>query len=119
MRRKVLKIAESGAADRDDQAAMMDALGRLYGAAMQSVAGIVGHLSASERARLAVFCYSRAHLHAIGLAVAATCDLDHLVAASSSATAGQAMFAQSREITPDKPAFSRRAAITLARSGAA
>jgi hypothetical protein len=114
MRRGTLKIAESGITDRDDQAAMTAALDRLYGAASQSAADIVGHLSTSERAKLAVFCYGRAHLNAIGLAVAATCDLDHLIAASSSAAAGQALFVQSREIAPEKRAVGRRPAITLA-----
>ena len=114
MRRGTLKIAESEIADRDDQAAMSDALERLYGAATASVTGIVSNLSASERAKLAVFCYGRAHLNAIGLAIAATCGLDHLTAASTSAAAGQALFVQSREIAPDKPSIGRRPAITLA-----
>jgi hypothetical protein len=112
--RGTLKIAQSGFADRDDQAAMTVALERLYGAAIQSVTGIVENLSASERAKLAVFCYGRAHLNAIGLTIAATCDLDHLIAASSSAAAGQVLFTQSRETAPEKRSISRRPVITLA-----
>jgi hypothetical protein len=114
MRRQVLKIAHSGIADRDDQAAMRAALERLYGAAIQSVTGIVENLSASERAKLAVFCYGRAHLNAIGLAIAATCELDQLIAASSSAPAGHVLFTQSREIAPEKRSIGRRPVITLA-----
>jgi hypothetical protein len=114
MRRGTLKIAQSGIADRDDQAAMTAALERLYGAAIQSVTEIVKHLSASERAKLAVLCYGRAHLNAIGLAIAATCEMDHLIAASSSATAGHALFTQSRDGAPEKPSASRRPTITLA-----
>jgi hypothetical protein len=115
MRRAALKIARSQMVDRDDHTAMTEALGRLYGAATQSISDIVGDLSASERARLAVFCYGRAHLNAIGLAIAATCDLDQLVAASSSATAGQTLFNQSRDAAmPVERAPGRRAPITLA-----
>jgi hypothetical protein len=114
MRRGALKIAQGGIAERDDQAAMTAALERLYGAAIQSVSGIVSNLSASERAKLAVFCYGRAHLNAIGLTIAATCDLDQLIAASSSAAAGQVLFTQSREIAPEKRSIGRRPAITLA-----
>jgi hypothetical protein len=114
MRRQALKIAQSGLADRDDRAAMSAALERLYGAAVQSVTDIVADLSASERARLAVFCYGRAHLNAIGLAIAATCELDQLIAASSSAPAGHVLFTQSREIAPEKRSIGRRPVITLA-----
>jgi hypothetical protein len=74
----------------------------------------VSSLSASERAKVAVFCYGRAHLNAIGLAIAATCDLDQLIAASSSAAAGHVLFVQSRDIAPEKPSVSRRPVITLA-----
>ena len=112
MRRVALKVTESQNLDRDDQSAMTEALARLYGAATQSISDIVGNLTASERAKLAVFCYGRAHLNAIGLAIAATCDLDHLVAASHSATAGQTLYTQSREASVEKP--SRRPTITLA-----
>jgi hypothetical protein len=116
MRRAALKIARSQVVDRDDHAAMTDALSRLYGAATQSISEIVGGLSASERARLAVFCYGRAHLNSIGLAIAATCDLDHLIAASSSATAGHTLFVQSRDaaLPVERTAPGRRAPVTLA-----
>jgi len=116
MRRVALKVAESGIKDRDDQAAMTAALDRLYGAAGASVTGIVSGLSASERAKLAVFCYGRAHLNAIGLAIAATCEIDHLIAASSSAASGHVLFVQSREIAPERRPIGRRPAITLAAS---
>jgi hypothetical protein len=113
MRRTALKAAQSRVVDRDDHAAMTDALSRLYGAASQGIDDIVADLTASERARLAVFCYGRAHLNAIGLRIAAQCELDHLIAASHSATAGQMLFSQSREnvVRSEKP--TRRASITL------
>ena len=42
MRRAALKVAQSRVVDRDDHAAMTDALGRLYGAASESIDDIVG-----------------------------------------------------------------------------
>jgi len=113
MRRATLKVAQSRVVDHDDHAAMTDALSRLYGAAAHSIDAIVMDLSASERARLAVFCYGRAHLNAIGLRLAAQCELDHLIAASNSATAGHTLFSQSREEIGRTEKPSRRASITL------
>ena len=115
MRRAGLKITESRIADHDDKTAMSEALTRLYRAASQSVSEIVADLTASERAKLAVFCYGRVHLNTIGLAIAATCDLDHLVVATQSTTAGRAIFAQSREgRSAGNPLPGRRAPVSLA-----
>jgi hypothetical protein len=115
MKRAALKIAP-GRVDHLDRDAMSAALTGLHQAASQSAADMVAALSASERARLAVFCYGRVHLNTIGLAIAATCELDHLIAASGSAAAGRALFARSRETA--KPAGKQgRRAITLATSG--
>jgi hypothetical protein len=115
MRRAALKVASTRIDDHDDHAAMSAALTRLYRAASLSVGEIVENLSASERARIAVFCYGRAHLNAVGLAIAATCELEHLVAASNSATAGRTIFTQSRESAPvDRSLPGRRAPVSLA-----
>jgi hypothetical protein len=113
---RLAKITEAESPDHDDRAAMSAALDRLYGAATQSVHEIVANLTASERARLAVFCYGRAHLNATGLAIAATCDLDQLIAAAHSTTAGRTIFAQSRESAANsgKPLSARRGAVSLA-----
>jgi hypothetical protein len=117
MRRAGLKITESRIADHDDKAKMSEALTRLYRAASQGVSEIVADLSVSERAKLAVFCYGRVHLNAVGLTIAATCDLDHLVVAAQSATAGRTIFTQSRETASvDKPPHGRRAPVSLATS---
>ena len=116
MRRTGLKIAAAETVDRDDRAAMGAALDRLYGAATHSVAEIVADLTPSECARLAVFCYGRAHLNPIGLAIAATCGLEQLIGAAHSPTAGRTIFAQSRDpaLTAAKPLPGRRIAISLA-----
>ena len=120
MKRVAPKIAPSQSDDRtsrNDQNAMTAALDRLYGAALSQVSDIVESLQESERAKLAVFCYGRAHLNTIGLAVAAHCSLDHLVAASGSSVAGRTLHAQSRELPPPAPkTYASRRSVTLASS---
>jgi hypothetical protein len=71
-----------------------DLIGRLYAAHASGIGPLVAELPDAERARLALFCYQRAHLRAIGLAVAATCDQWSLVNAAG--RAGDALFASSR-----------------------
>lgn len=69
-------------------------IGKLYAAHQQGVAGVIETLSPAERAEVAVFCYQRAHLREVGLAVAATCDQWSLVNAAG--RAGEAIYASSR-----------------------
>jgi hypothetical protein len=115
MKRAALKLVP-GQIERDDHVAMAEALARLYRASGHTVGEIVEKLSPTERARIAVFCYSRNHLNTVGLAIAALCSLDLLVAASSSAAAGRMLHAQSRETPAARAPHSRRPAITLAAS---
>jgi hypothetical protein len=93
-------------------------LRRLVQANERDIADIVLILAPSERARLAFFCYARGHLHDIGLAVAATCDLPFLMQAAPSNAAGQMLFARSRErfTATVEPMSRRRSAITLAKT---
>ena len=120
MKRAAPKIAHSQSdarAGHSDQSAMTAALDRLYGAALSQVGDIVANLQESERAKLAVFCYGRAHLNTIGLAVAAHCGLDHLVAASGSSVAGRTLHTQSRELPAPAPkTYASRRSVTLASS---
>ncbi len=118
MRLAAPRLATSPDTDRTDYAAMSEALARLYRAAASTAADAVVALSANERARLAVYCYGRAHLNAIGLAIASQCGLDQLVATAPSPAAGQALFDQSRDAAAhaEKRTQSRRAPITLATS---
>ncbi len=117
MKRSALKIASSHAEDNSDHAAMSAALDRLYRAAAGQVGDIVAHLGDIERAKIAVFCYGRAHLNTIGLAVASHCSLDQLVAASGSSVAGQTLYAQSRELPAPAPkTYASRRSVTLATS---
>src|SRR5882672_7536890 len=64
-----------------DQLVPEELVGRLYRSGESAVLDLLGGLTATERANLAMFCYRKAHLHRTGLAIAATCDLDTLVPA--------------------------------------
>jgi hypothetical protein len=100
-----------------DSNAMNAALHRLYGAAVSQAQEIVSELRESDRASIAVFCNGRAHMNAIGLAIAAQCSLDRLTAAAGSRVAGTTLFDQSREPTQSLTrSHSNRRPITLAKS---
>jgi hypothetical protein len=93
-------------------------IGRLYGSPMHRIDGLVSTLPPGSRGSLAAFCYNRAHLRNIGLAIAATCDLETLVDAGG--RAGNSLFAASRERPTEPPrpfSWSRRSRITLAATG--
>jgi hypothetical protein len=90
---------------------------RLLRASAEEGPAIVAHLPDRQRARVAYFCYARKHLHAVGLAIAATCDLQSLMAAAPSNGAGSGLYAQSREqVKPMLPSLTGRRPITLAKS---
>jgi len=54
-------------------------LGSLYRASEHGLPQLVESVSADVRAMLALFCYKRAHLHSMSLAIAATCSERDLV----------------------------------------
>jgi hypothetical protein len=91
-------------------------VGRIYRAGPKRAGEEVAALSAAERANLAAFCYARAHLHEIGLAIAALCDLRDLLDAAGSA--GSVLYTQSRNhvAAADVAPVTRKRAISLARS---
>ena len=88
-------LAPAAAQLNDDQLVPEELVGRLYQADDAAVADVVAGYSPSQRANLAMFFYRKAHLHHIGLAIAATCDRSSLVQAWGRAL-GQALFDQSR-----------------------
>jgi hypothetical protein len=72
-------------------------------------------ISPTARVLLAMYCYRRAHLASIGLAIAATCERDDLI--SFGGNAGAALFEQSREAPQPSSTDARpngRRKITLA-----
>jgi hypothetical protein len=91
-------------------------IGKLYASDKHGIDQILSGLSQSQRGLLAMFCYGRAHLREVGLAIAATCDFESLVVAGG--RAGQVLFDLSRErpvVAERLFPGSRRAKITLAK----
>ena len=92
-------------------------VGHLYESPLPDIHSLLSEFSPLECGELAIFCYGRAHLRDIGLAIAATCDLDSLVAPGGKA-AGISLFELSREVPQVVEQLfpgNRRAKITLAR----
>jgi hypothetical protein len=70
-------------------------LGELYTASKRGLPGLVTTVPPRVRAMLALFCYHRSHLHAMGLAIAATCEEDDLV--REGGRVGASLFVRARE----------------------
>jgi hypothetical protein len=103
------------AAWNDDHVVPDELVGRLYRAGENAVLELTATFSPRQRANLAAFCYRKAHLHGIGLAIAATCDQDTLTQVLGTAL-GTVLFGQSRERPePARTSGSHRAKITLAK----
>jgi hypothetical protein len=100
---------------RQDGPAVSDELiGRLYASRQSELTHMVADLPPDQRANLALFCYRRAHLREIGLAIAATCDQWSLV--NVAGKAGDVLYAHSRtqpEVVEPVLPYGRRK-ITLA-----
>jgi len=72
-------------------------LGEMYRANANGLPTLVESVSPDVRARLALFCYHRSHLHSLALAIAASCSVRDLIEAGG--RAGATLHAQSREST--------------------
>lgn len=72
----------------------LDLLGQLYKADEHGRSEILVALSEAQRARLALFCYNRAHFRELAVAIAATCDPEMLVALAG--TVGEVLSVQCR-----------------------
>ena len=70
-------------------------LGEMYRASAHGLNELIATVPPTARALLAVYCYRRAHLASIGLAIAATCEKDDLTAFGGNA--GATLFERSRE----------------------
>jgi hypothetical protein len=93
-------------------------LGELYRANLRAIDQLTATMDRVGRAALAMYCYRRAHLASVGIAIAATCEEDDL--GRFGGQAGELLFARSREAPqPPRPHphFANRPKITLA-SGA-
>jgi len=88
--------------------------GQLYRSHPQGLAELVATIPSRTRAMLALFCYRRAHLHALSLALASTCDEVDLVEAGG--RPGQALYELSRQVeAPVAVQENGRRKITLAK----
>ena len=85
-------------------------LGELYRSSSHGLVELIATVSPNARAMLALYCYRRAHLNSIGLAIAASCDEDDL--SRLGGHAGTMLFAKSRE-APQARRIGRRK-VTLA-----
>jgi hypothetical protein len=83
--------------DFDDESCPVSdrVLAKLFGANEGSLPGLLDSIGPEVKPALAFFCYRRAHLQSVGLAIAACCDESELV--SFGGRAGTALFARSRE----------------------
>jgi len=89
-----------------------DLLGQLYRSNENGLPALMASVSSDIRAMLALYCYRRSHLHALGVAIAASCDEREL--SQWGGRAGATLFAISRQAPTAKPASSgHRKSITL------
>jgi hypothetical protein len=72
-----------------------ETLGEMYSASAHGLNEIIATVSPTARVLLAVYCYRRAHLASIGLAIAATCEKEDLT--SWGGNAGAILFERSRQ----------------------
>ncbi|HZL30861.1 MAG TPA: hypothetical protein VFC54_07350 [Pseudolabrys sp.] len=87
-------------------------LGELYRVSPHGLNALIETVPVQTRARLALYCYRRAHLASIGLAIAASCDEGDL--AEFGGNLGADLFVKSREAdTPIESFHSQRRKISL------
>jgi len=72
-------------------------LGEMYRASESGLPRLVESVSPDARARLALFCYRRSHLHSLAVAVAASCSERDLI--ENGGRVGSTLYALSREST--------------------
>lgn len=99
-------FASRNAFDSDDCPVGDELLGALYRADENGLPALVESVSADVRAMLALFCYRRAHLHSLALAIASSCSEQDL--SDASGRVGAALYAQSRKSGRSAPLSSRK-----------
>ena len=89
-------LPEHGLVHEDEPCPVSDqTLGEMYRASPHGLNELIATVPPTARALLAVYCYRRAHLASVGLAIAATCERDDLTAFGGNA--GATLFERSRE----------------------
>jgi len=93
-------MASFGLNPSDDVCPIPESLfGQLYRSHPQGLAELVATIPGRTRAMLAMFCYRRAHLHALSLSIASTCEEADLIDAGG--RPGAALYELSRQ--PEAP----------------
>jgi hypothetical protein len=88
-------LAHQYAPDDDNCPVGEELLGELYSASKLGLPSLVATVPPRVRAMLALYCYHRSHLHAMGLAIAAACEEDDLV--REGGRVGATLFVRSRD----------------------
>jgi len=89
-------MASYGLNSTDDLCPIPESLfGQLYRSHPNGLPELVATIPARTRAMLAMFCYRRAHLHALSLAIASTCEESDLIDAGG--RAGAALYELARQ----------------------
>ena len=88
-------LSSQDAFAKDDCPVADELLGSLYRASPQGLPELVLSVPAETRAMLALFCYRRSHLHALAIAVAASCTERELIQLGG--RVGSTLYALSRE----------------------
>ncbi|MCG6207828.1 hypothetical protein LPW26_24530 [Rhodopseudomonas sp. HC1] len=92
-----------------------DLLGAMYRANENGLPALVDSVSSDVRAQLALFCYRRAHLHALAVTIAASCEVRDLI--HHGGRVGSVLAALAREEAKPRhrpqASYSHRKAITL------
>jgi hypothetical protein len=89
-------------------------LGEMYRAGPSGLPQLVASLSSEVRARLALFCYRKSHLHGLALSIAASCTERELIQLGG--RVGSTLYALSREPTvrsAPSSSYGNRKPITL------
>jgi hypothetical protein len=87
-------------------------LGRLYRSSPEGLAVLLESVPTSTRAMLAYYCYRRAHLEGIGIAIAGTCSQEDLYDVAG--RAGWDLHARAQAVPPQPARPKSRQGITLA-----
>jgi hypothetical protein len=89
-------------------------LGEMYRASESGLPRLVESVSSDVRARLALFCYRRNHLHTLALAIASSCSERDLI--NFGGRVGSTLYALSRQgqgVRETTPSYGTRKPITL------
>ncbi|WP_426411222.1 hypothetical protein [Bradyrhizobium ganzhouense] len=87
-------------------------LGEMYRASESGLPRLVESVSPDARARLALFCYRRSHLHSLAVAIAASCGERDLI--ENGGRVGSTLYALSRQgSAKSSPSLGGRKPITL------